>query len=449
MLLCRSSRRRGNEGRDPHQPVLHRRHGTRSRSRAPHAARRAQGAPRAPPRRGGAHHRAVVGGDASSTRCRSPALRRPVGAMKLENLGLIGNCQCSALVSNDRRDRLVLPAALRLGAGVRDAARRGRRLVRGVPAGRTGRRRSATSPTPTCSRRASRTADGSFRVIDFAPRFAQHERFFRPTQLHRIVEPLDGTPRVCVRCDPRLGWSKARPAEVQGRTTSGTTGIAAPLRLTTDIPLSYLEGRPFALTERRHLVLTWGAPIEEPLAPLASRFSTRPSATGSDGSSTATIPPLYQHEVIRSALALKLHCFEDTGAIVAAMTTSIPEAPGSGRTWDYRYCWLRDAYYALSAFRLLGHFEEREHFLQYLLNIAVEPSLARPRAALSRRRPGRSRGAHPDDWTGLRGRRTRARRQRRRAARAARRLRRDGARARCRSTSTSASPPSARRACSI
>jgi GH15 family glucan-1,4-alpha-glucosidase len=52
------------------------------------------------------------------------------------------------------------------------------------------------------------------------------------------------------------------------------------------------------------------------------------------------------------------------------MTTSIPEAPGSGRTWDYRYCWLRDAYYVLGAFRLLGHFEEREHFIQYLLNVA-------------------------------------------------------------------------------
>jgi GH15 family glucan-1,4-alpha-glucosidase len=67
---------------------------------------------------------------------------------------------------------------------------------------------------------------------------------------------------------------------------------------------------------------------------------------------------------------LKLHCFEDTGAIVAALTTSIPESAGSGRTWDYRYCWLRDAYYALGAFRLLGHFEEREQFIHFLLNVA-------------------------------------------------------------------------------
>jgi GH15 family glucan-1,4-alpha-glucosidase len=143
------------------------------------------------------------------------------------------------------------------------------------------------------------------------------------------------------------------------------------LRLTSDIPLSYLGGQPFALTERRHLALTWGAPIEEPLRPLCDRFLEETLRYWQQWVKHCEIPPLYQQEVIRSALALKLHCFEDTGAIVAAMTTSIPEAPGSGRTWDYRYCWLRDAYYALGAFRLLGHFEEREDFINYLLNIAA------------------------------------------------------------------------------
>ena len=82
------------------------------------------------------------------------------------------------------------------------------------------------------------------------------------------------------------------------------------------------------------------------------------------------VPPVWQDAVIRSALALRLHFFEDTGAVVAATTTSIPEAPGSGRNWDYRYCWLRDAYYVLTAFRLLGQFEERERFTQWLLDVA-------------------------------------------------------------------------------
>jgi GH15 family glucan-1,4-alpha-glucosidase len=208
-------------------------------------------------------------------------------------------------------------------------------------------------------------------VLDFAPRFTRHNRIFRPTQLLRIVEPLDGTPLVRIRCDPRIGWSKAVPVALQGSDHLQYEGFASRLRLTSDIPLSYLGGQPFALTERRHLVLSWGPAVEGPVAPLCESLLADTTRYWQRWVKHCNIPPLYQEEVIRSALVLKLHCFEDTGAIVAAMTTSIPEAPGSGRTWDYRYCWLRDAYYVLGAFRLLGHFEEREHFLQYLLNIAA------------------------------------------------------------------------------
>ena len=214
------------------------------------------------------------------------------------------------------------------------------------------------------------TPTGSFRVIDFAPRFLQFGRAFRPTQLIRIVEPIEGTPRIAVVCEPRLGWSKERPSVVQGSHHVRFEGFASQLRLTTDFPLSYLGGQPFTLTGRQHLVLTWGAPVEEPLAPLCERFWNETARYWQRWVKQCDIPPLFQQEVIRSALTLKLHCFEDTGAIIAAMTTSIPESPGSGRTWDYRYCWLRDSYYVLNAFGLLGQFEEREQFVQYLLNVA-------------------------------------------------------------------------------
>jgi GH15 family glucan-1,4-alpha-glucosidase len=119
---------------------------------------------------------------------------------------------------------------------------------------------------------------------------------------------------------------------------------------------------------------TWSSPgarpIQEPLAPLCERFLNETARYWQRWVKQCDIPPLFQHEVIRSALTLKLHCFEDTGAIIAAMTTSIPESQGSGRTWDYRYCWLRDSYYVLNAFGSLGQTEEREQFLQYLLNVA-------------------------------------------------------------------------------
>jgi GH15 family glucan-1,4-alpha-glucosidase len=214
------------------------------------------------------------------------------------------------------------------------------------------------------------TSDGKFRILDFAPRFIQFDRSFRPTKLIRIVEPISGTPRIRVRCDPVLGWSRKRPGREVGSHHIQYHGYEEQLRLTTNAPLSYLDGDAFALSARTDFVLSWGSPVEEPLETLCDRFLLETVRYWQQWVKHCEIPPLYQEQVIRSALALKLHCFEDTGAIVASMTTSIPEAPGSGRTWDYRYCWLRDAFYTLGAFRLLGHFEEREQFLHFLLNVA-------------------------------------------------------------------------------
>jgi GH15 family glucan-1,4-alpha-glucosidase len=290
--------------------------------------------------------------------------------MLLEHLGLIGNCQVSALVQRD--GEIVWCCLPRFDSepvfSTLLDAKEGGKFIVGGPDSEAGEQ--SYLENTNILQTVFRTPSGSFRVLDFAPRFVQYDRTFRPTQIFRIVEPLEGTPRIRVICEPRLGWSKAVPTHLNGSNHVRFEGFASQLRLTTDIPVSYLNGQPFTLTERRHLVLSWGAPVEESLRSLADRFLGETQRYWQRWVKQCSIPPLYQDAVIRSALALKLHCFEDTGAIVAAMTTSIPEAPGSGRTWDYRYCWLRDAYYSLGAFRLLGHFEERENFIHYLLNVA-------------------------------------------------------------------------------
>jgi len=299
-----------------------------------------------------------------------------VAGMRLEDLGLIGNCQCSALV--ERTGSIVWcclprfdsePVFGRLldpdGGEFSIAPSGGERGVQ--------RYLDNTNILET----VFDTPTGRFRILDFTPRFLQNERMFRPTQLFRIIEPLSGTPSIRVRCEPRLGWSKKVPERLQGSNHVRYEGFAAPLRLTTDFPLSYLEGQPFVLTGRRYLALAWGPPVEESLPGASERFFAETQRYWQRWVKHCNIPPQFQGEVIRSALALKLHCYEDTGAIVAAMTTSIPESAGSQRTWDYRYCWLRDAYYVLGALRLLGHFEEREQFIQYLLNVAASaPDLA-------------------------------------------------------------------------
>ena len=290
--------------------------------------------------------------------------------MRLEDLGLIGNCQFSALV--ERTGAIVWCCLPRFDSApvfstLLDEAGGGQFLI-GPADGSAGTQRYLENTN--ILETTFDTADGGVRVLDFAPRFTQYDRTFRPTQLVRIVEPIHGNPRVRVVCEPRIGWSKEKSSRMPGSNHLRFEGFDTQLRLTTNLPISYLAGRPFALTERRYLVLTWGTPIEEPLAPLSERFLQETARYWQRWVKECDVPPLFQQEVIRSALTLKLHCFEDTGAIVASMTTSIPEAAGSGRTWDYRYCWLRDAYYALSAFRLLGHFEEREQFVRYLINVA-------------------------------------------------------------------------------
>ncbi len=294
--------------------------------------------------------------------------------MALDDLGLIGNCQISALVRSDGTivwccmPRFDSPPVF---GALLDAEQGGNFSI--APAfPRRGVQRYLSNTNVLETRFDD--SESSFRILDFAPRFIHYERSFRPTRLIRIVEPLSGTPRIRVSCDPILGWSRERPRREHGSHHIGYAGYGEELRLTTDAPLSYLHGEPFALSSPLRFVLTWGAPVEGPLEPFCDRQLRETVKYWRYWVKHCEIPPIYQEEVIRSALALKLHCFEDTGAIIASHTTSIPEAPASHRTWDYRYCWLRDAYYVLGAFRLLGHFEEREQFMSFLLNVAAGAS---------------------------------------------------------------------------
>ena len=192
--------------------------------------------------------------------------------MRLEDLGVVGNCQFSALVHN--RGEIVWCCLPRFDSEpvcstLLDSENGGRFFV-GPASGEIGTQRYI--PNTNILETHFQTPTGSFRVIDFAPRFFQFGRPFRPTQLVRIVEPIEGTPRISVICEPRLGWSRERPAVVQGSHHVRFEGFSSQLRLTTDLPLSYLGGQPFTLTGRQYMILSWGEPVEEPLAPLCERF---------------------------------------------------------------------------------------------------------------------------------------------------------------------------------
>jgi GH15 family glucan-1,4-alpha-glucosidase len=145
------------------------------------------------------------------------------------------------------------------------------------------------------------------------------------------------------------------------------------MRVTTNCSLSaLLEERTFVLEEPVNLVLGPDETITASPGKFAREMFGETRTYWEGWSRALSIPFEWQQEVIRAAITLKLCAFEDTGAVLAALTTSIPEAANSGRNWDYRYCWLRDSYYVVRTLNRLGATKTMEEFLRYLFNIAAE-----------------------------------------------------------------------------
>ncbi|MCC7273372.1 MAG: glycoside hydrolase family 15 protein [Alphaproteobacteria bacterium] len=217
---------------------------------------------------------------------------------------------------------------------------------------------------------------GALRIIDYAPRFKQYDRIYRPPTLIRRVEPLSGMPKVRIRVRPRFDYGARAPERILGSNHiryygSSSAPSGASLRLTTDAPIAYVEAEsPFALTQPLTLIFGVDETFAGSVQRLGSEFMERTRDYWIEWTRYLSVPFEWQDAVIRAAITLKLCSFEQTGAIVAALTTSIPEAAGTPRTWDYRYCWLRDAYFVVQALNRLGATLTMEDFLRYITTVA-------------------------------------------------------------------------------
>jgi GH15 family glucan-1,4-alpha-glucosidase len=221
--------------------------------------------------------------------------------------------------------------------------------------------------------------DGEFEVIDFAPRFSIYDRFFKPLQLFRKIRRIQGQPSIKVICDPRGDYGELIPEVFVGSNHISYRNLHLPLRLTTNASKAYIiEKKQFKLCEDVYLVLSGGEPFEGPLKDTFEEFYYRTKMYWRGWVKETFIPNIFQKEIIRSVITIKLHQFEDTGAIIASGTTSLPEYPDSGRNWDYRYCWLRDSYFSLAALNSMGHFEEAERYLNFIHNVLHDISNLQP-----------------------------------------------------------------------
>jgi hypothetical protein len=227
--------------------------------------------------------------------------------------------------------------------------------------------------TPVLCTRIYDDDGGCVEITDFCPRYRQFGRMFVPMTLVRQLRPLSGSPRVRLRIRPAQGYGREPMARQRGSNHITYSGDSVTLRLTSNIGMtSILEEAAFFLDAPVTVMLGPDETVAEGIVELARHMLEETIEYWRTWVRALAIPFEWQDAVIRSAIALKLNVFEDTGAIIAAMTTSIPEAPGTGRNWDYRYCWIRDAYFVVNALNQLGATRIMERYLGFTLNIVAE-----------------------------------------------------------------------------
>jgi GH15 family glucan-1,4-alpha-glucosidase len=293
--------------------------------------------------------------------------------MLIEDYGLIGDMQSAALVGrNGAIDWLCLPrfdSASCFSAVVGDE-RLGRWLV--APAGEIRSTSRRYRPGTLVLETDFEVADGAVRVIDFMPR-----RGAGPPRVMRIVEGLRGT--VPMRMDLALRPDYGSITPWVDAAADGIVATAGPdaFRLSTPLPLSIEDGSVrsdfvIAPGARERLTLTWHLSYEQtPPVEDADSALARTEAWWREWSGRCSYEGEYRDDVLTSLIALKAMTSEQTGAVIAAPTTSLPEEIGGVRNWDYRYSWLRDSVLALEALLDAGYTEEAVAYRDYLLRVGT------------------------------------------------------------------------------
>ncbi len=295
---------------------------------------------------------------------------------KIEDYGLIGDCETAALVGRDGSiDWICWPAfdSEACFAALLGDKRHGRWRI--FPASDATSSRQYRSNTLILESRYE-TADGVVTIIDFMPLRG------KASDIVRLVRGDRGCVKMRMELILRFGfganvpWVKrAGDGELLAIAGPDMTVLRTPVEthgegLTTVADFEAKEGQaiPFVLTYGpSHLELP------PPIDPMDALQETE--AFWTDWCSRCTYDGVHADVVMRSLITLKALTYAPSGGIVAAPTTSLPEKLGGSRNWDYRFCWLRDATFTLLALMNSGYSEEAEAWHNWLLrSVAGAPA---------------------------------------------------------------------------
>jgi alpha,alpha-trehalase len=214
----------------------------------------------------------------------------------------------------------------------------------------------------------------TFEVIDFMPRYKTTDNdYFAPAEIYRYIRLISGTPTFNVNYCPVLNYARDEVSHVIEDNHIRTYSKAMPtdcIYLYSSLNLSDItEANEIALTQNQFLLLSYNQKLIEIDINRVYLEYQRTKVYWLNFTNRTKKYEKYTEEIIRSILVLKIMSFHSTGAILAALTTSIPETIGKVRNWDYRFCWLRDASMSIDTLLKLGHYKSAQRFLVYLKGI--------------------------------------------------------------------------------
>ena len=294
------------------------------------------------------------------------------------NYGVVGNCRSAALVSeNGSLDWMCLPQfdSSSAFAKLLDSEKGGSFEVKPEKLIRTSQYyKKNTNLLHTCFV----CEDGVFELIDFMPRYiTENNNYFAPPDFVRYFKLIKGEPTFRIIYNPKLDYAQnetknklAKSEFIKSYTTSGTYDS---LYLHTSFDCeSILNQDIICLYKHEFCLVSYNQKLLKQTYDRIYLIMQRTKTYWLNWSEKTKVHPKYAEEMGRSALVLKLLSYQKTGAVLAALTTSLPETVGEVRNWDYRFCWIRDGSMVVKILTQLGHYNVAKRYLDFIMDIIPE-----------------------------------------------------------------------------
>ena len=213
-----------------------------------------------------------------------------------------------------------------------------------------------------------------FELIDYMPRFKSDDgTFYSSPEIHRILIPIKGCPKIKVDYDPKLEYSlgKTKKHIKKNFIVSIVEDKSyETLFLYTNVnKKDILEYNEITIDKKIFFCVSYNEKINIPSFESIFFEFEKTKVYWLNWTNKNPYFKNYGDQINRSAITLKLLTFEKTGAVLAAATTSIPETIGEVRNWDYRFCWIRDASMVIKIITKLGHVNIVNNFINFIVNL--------------------------------------------------------------------------------